>query len=137
MKVLISIALAFLLNSCSEDKKSSFEHQTLKETELNKSVSESAIKEDINDEKYQTEVSPKTGESIYKACAGCHGQNAQKAALGKSQIIKGWSVKQTTDALNGYKSGTYGGDLKGVMKGQASGLSDNDIRLVAVYISKL
>jgi len=134
MKILISIALALLLSSCSEDKNSSFENQTLKEIAIEKLESK---KEDINGEKYQPAVSLKTGENIYKACAGCHGQNAQKVALGKSQIIKGWSVKQTTDALNGYKLGTYGGDLKGVMKGQASGLSEEDIRLVSVYISKL
>ncbi len=27
-------------------------------------------------------------------CAGCHGASAEKAALGKSQIIKGWPVEK-------------------------------------------
>lgn len=70
-------------------------------------------------------------------CAGCHGTNAEKAALGKSQIIKGWSVTKVSDALNGYKAGTYGGVMKTVMKGQASKLSDADIKAVSEYISSL
>jgi len=44
---------------------------------------------------------------------------------------------QVTDALNGYKDGSYGGAMKSVMKGQASKLSDEDIKIVSDYISKL
>jgi len=68
-----------------------------------------------------------SGKTLYTKCAGCHGVNAEKPALGKSQIIKGWSVAKITEALNGYKDGSYGGAMKGVMKGQASSLSDSDI----------
>jgi len=77
------------------------------------------------------------GKTIFAACAGCHGSNGEKAALGKSQIIKGWSVVKVISSLNGYKNGTYGGAMKGVMKGQASRLSDADIRSLAEYISSL
>lgn len=77
------------------------------------------------------------GEALYKACASCHGANGEKAALGKSQIIKGWDETKTVEALKGYKAGTYGGPMKGVMKGQVARLSDADINALAGYISTL
>ena len=77
------------------------------------------------------------GKTIFGACAGCHGLNAEKQALGKSKVIKGWSVAQVTKALNGYKDGSYGGAMKGLMKSQASKLSDADIKSVSEYISSL
>ncbi len=72
----------------------------------------------------------------FNACANCHGQKAQKRALGKSQIIQGWSIIKLRDALNGYKYGTYGGTLKGVMKTQVVRLNDEDITKLAETISK-
>ncbi len=77
------------------------------------------------------------GKTLYIKCAACHGSNGEKAALAKSQIIKGWSVAKVTEALNGYKNGTYGNAMKAVMKGQASGLSDTQIKSLAEYISSL
>lgn len=74
---------------------------------------------------------------LYKPCAGCHGANAEKAALGKSQIIKGWDVAKTTAALKGYKNGSYGGAMKGVMKGQVATLDDAKIAELAKYIAGL
>jgi len=75
--------------------------------------------------------------ALYSACAGCHGLNGEKIALGKSQVIKGWSVEKITTALNGYKDGTYGGAMKGLMKGQVSKLSSDETKAIAEYISKL
>jgi len=72
----------------------------------------------------------------YAACAGCHGQKGEKKALGKSQIIKGWAVEKTVAALKGYKSDSYGGPMKGIMKGQVTRLSDADIQALAEKISK-
>jgi len=77
------------------------------------------------------------GAAIYKSCAGCHGANGERAALGKSQIIKGWDVAKTTAALKGYKDGSYGAAMKGVMKGQVARLTDADITAVSEYISSL
>jgi cytochrome c553 len=74
---------------------------------------------------------------LFTKCAGCHGAKAQKHALGVSKIIAGWSAKKIENALHGYKNGTFGGVMKGVMKGQASSLSDNDMKVLANYISKL
>ena len=77
------------------------------------------------------------GAKIFVKCSSCHGKNAQKKALGKSQIIKGWAQAKIVDALHGYKAGTYGGPMKAVMKAQVSNLSDADINAVAKYISEL
>jgi len=76
------------------------------------------------------------GKKIFTACAGCHGVHAEKKALGKSHIIKGWNSAKIVAALHGYKDGSYGGSMKAIMKGQASKLSDDKIKAVANYISK-
>lgn len=77
------------------------------------------------------------GAKLFQVCAGCHGADASKAALGKSQIIKGWSSDKIKDALNGYKAGTYGGAMKGIMTGQVSKLGDAEIQALSDHISKL
>ena len=77
------------------------------------------------------------GAALYKPCAGCHGASAEKAALGKSQIIKGWDAAKVSKALHGYKDGSYGGAMKGVMKGQVASLDDAKIGELAKYISGL
>jgi cytochrome c len=74
--------------------------------------------------------------SNYGACAGCHGINGEKKALGKSAVITGWDVNRTIAALNGYKDGSYGGSMKGIMKGQVMRLSKKDIENLAIEISK-
>ena len=75
------------------------------------------------------------GAGLYKKCQGCHGVNGEKPALGKSKIIKGWKSDQTVVALKGYKDGTYGGVMKGVMKGQVMALNDEQIKALADYIA--
>lgn len=78
-----------------------------------------------------------SGKDIFKVCSTCHGANAEKAALGKSQIIRGWDSVKIENALHGYKEGTYGGAMKAVMKGQVSKLDSEEIEAVAEYISNL
>ncbi len=77
------------------------------------------------------------GAGLFKSCAGCHGAHGEKAALGKSQIIKGWDASKTESALRGYKNGTYGGAMKGVMKGQVARLSDEDMKIISAHIAGL
>ena len=74
---------------------------------------------------------------LYAACAGCHGMNAEKKALGQSAVIKGWEVAKLEKALHGYKDGSYGGAMKGVMKGQVMKLDDAQITALAKHISSL
>lgn len=77
------------------------------------------------------------GADAYKRCAGCHGVNGEKKALGKSAAITGWDISKTVAALKGYKDGSYGGAMKGVMKGQVASLSDADIQALSEHISTL
>lgn len=71
------------------------------------------------------------------ACAACHGASFEKAALGKSQIVKGWDEAKISAALHGYKDGSYGGAMKGVMLGQVKNLSDADITDIAKQIAAM
>ena len=74
------------------------------------------------------------GAALYKKCAGCHGASGEKKALGKSKVIKGWEAEKTVAALQGYKEGTYGGSMKGLMKGQVAPLDDAKIKSIAQFI---
>jgi len=69
------------------------------------------------------------------ACVGCHGANFEKAALGKSKIVKDMTKENIVAALKGYKDGSYGGPMKAVMKGQVANLSDADIEAIATDIT--
>jgi cytochrome c len=73
----------------------------------------------------------------YSKCASCHGTQALKSALGKSKIVAKMSEDEILNALLGYKSGSYGGSMKGIMKGQISTFSDANLKELATYIAKL
>jgi len=78
------------------------------------------------------------GKAVFARCAGCHGQNGEKHALGKSDVIAGWDAAKVVDALKGYKAGTRNKHgMGGTMKGQAASLSDADMANVAAYIATL
>ncbi len=66
------------------------------------------------------------------ACKGCHGQNWEKPALGKSKVVADMTKAEVTTALQGYKAGTYGGAMKGLMKGQVAKYSDADLAATGV-----
>jgi cytochrome c-type protein NapB len=66
------------------------------------------------------------------ACKGCHGQNFEKAALGKSKIVSDMTKAEVSAALVGYKNGTYGGPMAGVMKGQVAKYSEADLQSTGV-----
>ena len=66
------------------------------------------------------------------ACKGCHGANFEKHALGKSKIVKDMTKAEIVAALVGYKHGTYGGPMKGVMKGQVARYSDADLKNIGL-----
>jgi cytochrome c553 len=78
------------------------------------------------------------GKALFAKCAGCHGQNGEKAALGKSAVIKGTDAAAIEKDLKGYKAGTLNKHGMGaLMKGQVASLSDEDIKAIAEYISSL
>ena len=75
--------------------------------------------------------------ALFITCGSCHGEKAEKSALGKSQVIAGWDKQRIIDSLNGYKNGTYGGVMKNIMKGHVSTKTDLEIDALADLISKM
>ena len=71
-----------------------------------------------------------------KACASCHGQSFEKHALGKSKVVSDMTHAEIATALKGYKTGSYGGPMKGLMKGQVAKYSDADLDVFATTIGK-
>jgi cytochrome c553 len=77
------------------------------------------------------------GAALYKKCAACHGAKAEKKALNKGQIIQGWDAAKIEASLKGYKDGTYGGAMKGLMKGQVMRYNNTQIKALATHIHGL
>jgi len=69
------------------------------------------------------------------ACGACHGANFEKKAMNVSKVVKDMSKDEIVAALKGYKDGSYGGAMKGVMTGQVAKLSDADIEAIAEKIA--
>jgi len=155
MKIVLSAVLALVLLGCGEENNSEatkVEHKTTPQEVVKEAVAQhvakvTSKKEEVKKEVVQKVVEPVKeavkevakvdGKTIFKACIGCHGASADKPALGKSKIIKGWDADKIEAALNGYQDGTYGGAMKGLMKAQSSKLSAEDKKAVSEYISKL
>ncbi|MEA2098840.1 MAG: cytochrome C [Campylobacterota bacterium] len=70
------------------------------------------------------------------ACKGCHGGDWNKKALGKSKNVAAMTHADIATALKGYKAGTYGGPMKGLMRGQVAKYSDADLDAFAQTIGK-
>ncbi len=79
------------------------------------------------------------GAAAYKAkCASCHGANAEKKALNKSEIINTWDAAKIEASLQGYKAGTLNVHGMGaLMKGQVAAYDDATIKAVSEYITTL
>ena len=71
-----------------------------------------------------------------KACTSCHGADWSKKALGKSKDVSAMTHAEIAAALKGYKAGTYGGPMKGLMKGQVAKYSDADLDAFSATIGK-
>jgi cytochrome c553 len=94
--------------------------------------------QEVQEKVAPTPTASNDGVKLYQSqCLTCHGANAEKKALTKSQVIQGWSVTKLKDALSGYKNKTYGASMKTIMEGKTKNLSDADIDALAEYISKL
>ena len=74
--------------------------------------------------------------SVIKGCTACHGTNFSRKALGKSKIVKDMNSTQIYFALNGYKKGTYGSSMKGLMKMQVNKFTDNELKELSKAIAK-
>ncbi len=79
-----------------------------------------------------------SGAKLFKKCSTCHGVNAEKKSLGVSKVIAGWPASKIIKELKEYRDGKkdqYG--FGKLMRGQATKLSDNEIKIVAKYIESL
>lgn len=70
------------------------------------------------------------------ACTGCHGKDWSKLALGKSLNVSTMTHADIAASLKGYKDGSYGRGMKGLMKGQVAKYSDADLDAFAQTIGK-
>ncbi len=70
------------------------------------------------------------------ACAGCHGANFEKKAMGVSKVVNTLTKDEIKTALHGYKDGSYGGSMKALMKGQVAALDDAAIEAIANKVGK-
>ena len=68
-------------------------------------------------------------------CKGCHGQNFEKKALGKSVIVANMTHDEIATALKGYKVGK-GGSMKGIMKSQVAKYSDAELEAFSKTLGK-
>lgn len=76
------------------------------------------------------------GQALYTAkCASCHGADGSKAVMSKP--VKGLSQEDVSKMMLGYKAKTYGGTKKATMENLISRLSDDEIKALASYVSKL
>ena len=145
MKIILSVICSLFLIGCSESTPQSNESNTViaNEVETKNAVSEenktaaSPTVVAVEATATVTETAVDATALFAQKCASCHGRKAEKSALTKSQIIAGWKDTQIKDALKGYQAGTYGKEMKGLMQGQAKGLSDAQIDALAKYISTL
>jgi cytochrome c-type protein NapB len=77
-----------------------------------------------------------TAEVNTATCAGCHGANFEKKAMGVSKVVAELTKDEIVTALKGYKSGTYGGSMKALMAGQAASLDEATIEAIATKVGK-
>ncbi len=76
------------------------------------------------------------GKTLFGKCVSCHGATGEKVALNVSKIIKDMSQEEIVAALQGYKEGTYGGKMKGLMQSQVQNLSTEEIEAIAQFLKK-
>lgn len=78
------------------------------------------------------------GETLFKQCAGCHGNDGKNKAFGKSGIIAGQNAQVLIESLKYYKETDFkahGTSL--VMSKQVKNMNIQDLTDIANYISKL
>ncbi len=110
-------------------------------TQAVESVTESAT-QTLQDAKHEiskvvvAQAPGDAGEKLYAKCAGCHGPDGKRSALGKSAVLAGQSASELADKLKAYKAGTRNvSGMGSLMKGQVASLSKSNILALAEYIS--
>jgi len=119
-KLYFLLGLIFFLSSCGSN--------TIEETDSQIIGSSNTINASNNNF---------LGKNIWAKCMGCHGENGEKMALGKSDVIGGEARDTILYQLKEYRAGNlnqYG--MGALMKGQTQ-LTDRELEAVARYIETL
>ena len=83
-----------------------------------------------------TVTSALMGASFAK-CAGCHGKDWSKKAMGKSMVVSEMTHADIEAALLAYKAGTRNtAGMGGLMKGQVAAYSEADLKAFAQTVGK-
>ena len=137
MKYILPLVLSLIFIACNDSNKSKNTKMSADSTSIEQAVTD--VKQENVTQKPVLTVAKNEiiGEAVFNKCKSCHGDIADKHALGASQIIQGWEVSKIKNAIKGYQKGTYGGAMKHIMAAQAKGLSDEEIKKVAEYIHSL
>ncbi len=78
------------------------------------------------------------GAELFTKCKACHGADGKTHAMGKSAVIAGQNADDLVKKLEAYKAGTRNvAGMGSLMNGQVKSMSDEDIKALADYISKL
>lgn len=71
-------------------------------------------------------------------CMGCHGENGERAALGRTKPIGGMNKVEMLQKMRSYRNGelnTYG--FGGLMRQQIFKLKEREYEEIAEYVSKM
>lgn len=133
----ITEAKDIMFNRAKEVKDELQEKASDKVEEVKESVKETTTQAIDSVTDAAAEVKSKTldADLLYNKCAGCHGGMGERAALGKSGVIRNWSRKQIEHAILGYQTKTYGRTMKVMMQKQVEGLTLAEIKALSYYIS--
>jgi cytochrome c len=79
------------------------------------------------------------GKTLYidKTCSACHGPNGNKALMPDYPKIAGQNAKYIEKQMNDIKSGARANGNAAAMKGVMHLVSEEEIKVLADYISKL
>lgn len=69
------------------------------------------------------------------ACIGCHGSSWNRLALSSSKDVSTMTQNEIFQALKGYKSGTYGGEKREIMKAQLQHYSEDELLKISKMIT--
>ena len=75
-----------------------------------------------------------SGEKAYATCVGCHGA---KGEGGVGPRLNNQTVADVIAKLEKYKSGEQVGPMTGMMAPMAAGLSADDMKVIAEYVTTL
>ena len=67
-------------------------------------------------------------------CMSCHGTDWSSKALGVSKDVSKMTKQEVSDALVGYKNGSYGGQMKNLMRDQIYKYSVEDLNNTGIGI---